>query len=237
MKLYSLLLFIFVEMVWISRNAIATKNVKSLLTKFTVRLAHTSSDHCRIDSHISHALRADMHSGRFAEVPLEKRVKKVKPGTVSFMCETKDGCLIGAVQMIIHNGYRFSLQNMIVSNEFRRCGVASKLLKGVEDFIKSDRSELLQQRREYGHMSLSMLELDVDRNNPPAINLYNKCGFLPEFSFSNLLNHRQRMFKIVQLQAPTSTTTSILEMNILRLISFIILMTLIDGDFEMYSDQ
>jgi ribosomal protein S18 acetylase RimI-like enzyme len=218
-------------MVWTSRNAVATIAVKKLLTKSNVRLAQTSSDLSRIDSHISQVLRSDS-SWQYA-IPREKGVKQVKAGTVSFMCETKDGCLIGSIEMIIHDGYRFSLQNMIVSNEFRRFGVASKLLAAVEDYVTSDR---LQQRLEYGHFSLSILELDVDRNNPPAINLYNKCGFLPKFSFSNLLNHRLKLFKIVQLRASTSTTTSILEMNILRLISFIILMTLIDGDFEIYSD-
>jgi ribosomal protein S18 acetylase RimI-like enzyme len=169
----------------------------------------------------------------------------VKAGTVSFMCETRDGCLIGSIQMIIHNGYRFSLQNMIVSSEFRRRGVASKLLSAVEDFITNENKASLLPRLEYGHTSISMLELDVDRNNPPAINLYNKCGFLPTFSFSNLLNHRQKMFKIVQLRqkilrttaTSTSATPSFLERNVLRLISFIILMTFIDGDFEMYSNQ
>jgi ribosomal protein S18 acetylase RimI-like enzyme len=245
MNLYSSLLLIFVQIVWISRKAIATENIKRLLTNFNVRLAHTPSDHFRIETHIFRVLKTDTSNARFTNASHGKRVKQVKAGTVSFMCETKDGCLIGSIQMIIHNGHRFSLQNMIVSSEFRRRGVASKLLSAVEDFITSDHKELLLQRLEYGQTSISMLELDVDRNNPPAINLYNKCGFLPTFSFSNLLNHRQKMFKIVQLRQrflgttanSTSTTPSILELNVLRLISFIILMTFIDGDFKMYSNQ
>ena len=43
----------------------------------------------------------------------------------------------------------------------------------------------------------TVLELDVDRSNLIAKSLYVKCGYSPKFSWINLLNHRQRMYKVV----------------------------------------
>lgn len=224
---------------WLPGSVVAD-SMKRILTKCKVKVAQTKADHLEIISHISRNFKNGTEYRLAYQTPIEK---KIRANTVSFMA-LNDDVLVGSIQLMKNDGFLFSLQNMIVSRDSRRCGVASSLLAAVEAFISNNSTDLLLQRSEHRNSSIVMLELDVDRSNPPAICLYNKCGFLPKFSAGNLFNHRQKMFKIVQMQqkilkttANTTKTASILALNTLKLISFIIIMIMIDCDFEMNSNQ
>jgi hypothetical protein len=83
-------------------------------------------------------------------------------------------------------------------HQIHRCGVASTILREVVNHVSLEKISLLGQKK--CSQSDPILELDVDRSNSRAKALYMKDGYCPKFSWCNLLNHRQRMFKIVKMQ-------------------------------------
>ena len=93
-----------------------------------------------------------------------------------------------------------------------RCGVASSLLSAASDYVAQEKEGQLNSQTQ------TVLELDVDRSNLIARSLYAKSGYFPKFSWINLLNHRQRMYKIIGSEQVESvpnrdTYTSKLQLN------------------------
>ena len=80
-----------------------------------------------------------------------------------------------------------------------RLGIATTLLEAVGDYVTLEKRKLLVERK--CSFTSATLELDVDRSNPSAQSLYFKNGYLTRFSWGNLLNHRQKMYKMVKVES------------------------------------
>ena len=76
--------------------------------------------------------------------------------------------------------------------------MASSILREVVNHVTVEKISLLKQNR--CSQSDPILELDVDRSNFRAKALYIKDNYCPKFTWCNLLNHRQRMFKVIKIQ-------------------------------------
>ena len=85
------------------------------------------------------------------------------PDTVLLTAEGEDGAVLGyaVLSVILDEG---NLDNIAVTPDFRRRGVAEALLSALAEF---------------GRTSLSFLFLEVRATNLPAIALYEKHGFVP----------------------------------------------------------
>ena len=80
-----------------------------------------------------------------------------------------------------------------------RCGVASSLLRAINDYVVLENYKLAE-KNESNMLEHVILDLDVDRSNANARSLYVKNGYSPKFSWRNLANHRQRMSKEIQVR-------------------------------------
>ena len=99
-------------------------------------------------------------------------------------------------------GSQYYVQNVVVSRECRRCGVASALLDSVEEYVNGEQARFSLENRHLPPEAI--LELDVDRSNLSAKSLYTKRGFLPRFCWGNLLNHRQKMYRTLKVHQVAS---------------------------------
>ena len=97
---------------------------------------------------------------------------------------------------------------------FCRLGIATTLLSAVGDYVISEKSKLIQEKKCF--FNDARLELDVDRSNRAAKALYFKNGYLPRFCWGNTFNHRQKMFKMFTVPGLVKqeiTTTSPQDYN------------------------
>ena len=118
--------------------------------------------------------------------------------------------IVGCTDLItLSAGSHYHVQNVVVSRDCRRRGVASALLDSVGEYVTGEQTRFSRENRHFS--ADAILELDVDRSNLSARLLYSKSGFLPRFSWGNLLNHRQKMYKtlkIDQVAAENSQSSS-----------------------------
>jgi ribosomal protein S18 acetylase RimI-like enzyme len=100
--------------------------------------------------------------------------------------------LVGTIDILHVSCCHYHLVNLIVHPNFRRKGVATRLLAAVLDAVTTG-SLAAQEMR---------VELDVDKSNHVAKHLYEKAGFKPvpavEFFLEGLLTHRTRMRRIIK---------------------------------------
>lgn len=98
-----------------------------------------------------------------------------KTGTRFFVCEKDDNVLgyVG-ISAILDEGY---ITNIAVFPKYRKMGVASALLKHLQNFAKGN--------------SLSFISLEVRESNSTAISLYEKFGFNVEGKRKNFYTNPQ----------------------------------------------
>lgn len=116
--------------------------------------------------------------------------------------------VVGCTDLItLSAGELYHVQNVVVSRDYRRCGVATALLDSVGEYVASEKSRLIHEKKCWHREAI--LELDVDRSNLSAKALYIKNGYFPRFSWGNLLNHRQKMYKLLKVNQVASQSTPI----------------------------
>jgi ribosomal protein S18 acetylase RimI-like enzyme len=104
----------------------------------------------------------------------------------------EEDTLVGNLDIIQMAKDHYRLVNLVVHPQFRRLGIASRLLEAVVTEVVNntpDSPEIL-------------LELDVDKSNSSAAKLYMKAGFRPtpglRSFLEGLITHRTRMHKVIK---------------------------------------